>query len=85
MPIEEERRLRAQARKEGIDPNRVLTLDDLCRSDLAMLAATGVTDGELLKGVSYVRGSAYTQSIIISSLTNTTRMVDGKHDLESFL
>jgi fructose-1,6-bisphosphatase II len=73
------------AKEEGIDPNKVLTLDDLCRSDLAMLAATGVTDGELLQGVTYVRGSAYTQSIIISSLTNTMRMVDGKHDLQAFL
>jgi fructose-1,6-bisphosphatase II len=72
------------ARSEGIDPNKVLTLDDLCRSDLAMLVATGVTDGHFLEGVSYVRGSAYTQSIIISSLTNTVRMVDGKHDLQSF-
>jgi fructose-1,6-bisphosphatase II len=72
------------ARGEGIDPAALLTLDDLCRSDLAMLVATGVTDGELLQGVSYLRGSAYTQSIIISSLTNTMRMVDGKHDLQSF-
>ncbi|MGP6157572.1 MAG: class II fructose-bisphosphatase [Vulcanimicrobiaceae bacterium] len=72
------------ARQEGIDPSKILTLDDLCRSDLAMLAATGVTDGELLQGVTYVRGSAYTQSIIISSLTNTMRMVDGKHDQEAF-
>jgi len=74
----------AVAEREGLDPDAVLGLDDLCRSDLAMLAATGVTDGELLQGVSYVRGSAYTQSIIISSLTHTTRMVDGKHDLQSF-
>jgi len=73
------------ATTEGIDPSRVLTLDDLCRSDLAMLVATGVTDGELLQGVSYVRGSAYTQSIIISSLTNTMRMIDGKHDLTGFI
>lgn len=73
------------AQREGIDPNAVLTLDDLCKSDLAMLAATGVTDGEFLQGVSYVRGSAYTQSIIISSLTHTLRMVDGKHDLQAFL
>ncbi len=73
------------AAEEGIDPDKVLTLDDLCRSDLAMLAATGVTDGELLQGVSYVRGSAYTQSIIISSLTDTMRMVEGKHDLRSFV
>lgn len=75
----------AIAKKEGLDPQKVLTLDDLCKSDLAMLCATGVTDGELLQGVSYVRGSAYTQSIIISSLTDTVRMVDGKHNLEKFV
>jgi len=75
----------AVAKKEGVDPDKVLRLDDLCQSDLAMLAATGVTDGELLQGVSYVRGSAYTQSIIISSLTDTMRMVDGKHDLQAFV
>ena len=74
----------AIAKQEGIDPERVLNLDDLCKSELAMLVATGVTDGELLQGVSYVRGSAYTQSIIISSLTHTLRMVDGKHDLQFF-
>ncbi|MGH7728326.1 MAG: class II fructose-bisphosphatase [Vulcanimicrobiaceae bacterium] len=74
----------AIAEREQIDPNRVLTLDDLCRSDLSMLVATGVTDGELLTGVTYVRGSAFTQSIIISSLTNTLRMVSGKHDLQTF-
>jgi fructose-1,6-bisphosphatase II len=73
------------AREEGIDASKVLHLDDLCQSDLSMLVATGVTDGELLQGVSYVRGSAYTQSIIISSLTNTMRMVDGKHDLQAFV
>ncbi len=75
----------AIAKTEGLDPKKVLYLDDLCRSDLAMLCATGVTDGELLQGVSYVRGSAYTQSIIISSLTDTMRMVDGKHNLEKFV
>ncbi len=73
------------AQREGLDPNRVLTLDDLCKSELAMLVATGVTDGELLEGVSYVRGSAYTQSIIISSLTDTIRKVDGMHNLQSFV
>ena len=75
---------REQATREGIEPDRVLTLDDLCKSDLCMLVATGVTDGELLEGVSYVRGSAYTQSIIISSLTDTIRKVDGRHNLQSF-
>ena len=74
----------AIAKREGIDPSKVLFLDNLCKSELAILAATGVTDGELLEAVTYVRGSAYTQSIIISSFTHTMRMVEGKHDLEYF-
>jgi fructose-1,6-bisphosphatase II len=69
------------ARKEGIDPDRVLGLNDLCASNLAILTATGVTDGELLEGVRYVHGSAFTQSLIISSLTNTSRTISTKHDL----
>jgi fructose-1,6-bisphosphatase II len=68
-------------KKEGIDPDKVLRLDDLCRSELAILTATGVTDGEFLEGVRYVRGSAYTQSLIVSSLTNTVRTIESKHDL----
>ena len=71
----------AIARGEGIDPTRVLKLDDLCRSDLAIFTATGVTDGEFLEGVRYVRGSAYTRSLIVSSLTNTVRTIESKHDL----
>jgi fructose-1,6-bisphosphatase II len=71
----------AVAASEGIDPKKVLTLDDLCSSQLAMLIATGVTDGELLEGVRYVRGSAFTQSLIISSLTSTVRTVETKTDL----
>lgn len=73
----------AIVQREGIDPNKVLTLDDLCASDLAILTATGVTDGELLEGVRYVRGSAHTQSLIISSLTNTVRTIESKHNLRA--
>ncbi|HTV73935.1 MAG TPA: class II fructose-bisphosphatase [Candidatus Acidoferrales bacterium] len=72
------------ARDEGIDPARVLTLEDLCGSEIAILTATGVTDGELLEGVRYVRGSAFTQSLIISSLTHTSRTIETTHDLGIF-
>ena len=61
---------------EGIDPGRTLRLDDLCAADDALLAATGVTDGELLTGVRFEAGTAFTQSIIISSLTHTLRTLD---------
>ncbi len=64
---------------EGIDPARTLCLDDLCAADGAILAATGVTDGELLTGVRFEAGIAFTQSIVISGLTRTLRMLDCQH------
>jgi fructose-1,6-bisphosphatase II len=69
----------AIAVEEGIDPARTLLLDDLCSADDALLAATGVTDGELLAGVRFENGAAYTQSIVISSLTHSMRMLECTH------
>jgi fructose-1,6-bisphosphatase II len=66
---------------ESIDPNRVLMLNDLCKAEFALLAATGVTDGELLSGVRYGRDCAYTESFIVSSFSHTVRNVTSKHDL----
>jgi len=71
------------AREEGIDIGKILTLDDLCASDYALLAATGVTDGEMLAGVRYADGYAFTQSIVISTLTNSLRTQDCRHKLLS--
>ncbi|MDQ6827203.1 MAG: class II fructose-bisphosphatase [Candidatus Eremiobacteraeota bacterium] len=70
------------AREEDIDPDALLTLNDLCRSDYALLAATGVTDGELLGGVRYGHAFAYTESIIVSTFTHTMRTLTTKHDLD---
>ena len=69
------------ARGEGLAIGRKLTLDDLCASQDAIFAATGVTDGEFLDGVRYRRGSAFTQSIVISSYTASVRTIDARHDL----
>jgi fructose-1,6-bisphosphatase II len=71
----------AIAAAEGIDPARTLLLDDLCSADNALLAATGVTDGELLAGVRFADGAAFTQSIVISTLTRTLRTMDCRHVL----
>ena len=71
----------AIAAKERIDPARTLVLDDLCSAEDALLAATGVTDGELLEGVRFVDGAAFTQSIIISTYTRTLRTLACKHML----
>jgi fructose-1,6-bisphosphatase II len=69
------------ARGEGLRIGVTITLDELCASEEAIFAATGVTDGEFLDGVRYRRGSAFTQSIIISSYTHCVRTIDARHDL----
>ncbi|MEO7039104.1 MAG: class II fructose-bisphosphatase [Candidatus Elarobacter sp.] len=69
------------ARNEGLLIGRKLTLDDLCASQDAIFAATGVTDGEFLEGVRYRRGSAFTQSIVISTYTRSVRTIDARHEL----
>jgi fructose-1,6-bisphosphatase II len=71
----------AIAHAEGHDITKTLTLDDLCASDDALFAATGVTDGEFLTGVRYRRGSAFTQSIVISTYTRSVRTIDARHEL----
>jgi fructose-1,6-bisphosphatase II len=71
----------AIAAAEGHDVRKTLTLDDLCASEDALFAASGVTDGEFLDGVRYRRGSAFTQSIVISTYTRSVRTIDAKHVL----
>jgi fructose-1,6-bisphosphatase II len=66
---------------EGLTIGKTLTLDDLCASRDAIFAATGVTDGEFLDGVRYRTGSAFTQSIVISTYTHSVRTIDARHDL----
>ncbi|MDE5414675.1 MAG: class II fructose-bisphosphatase [Bacillaceae bacterium] len=72
-----------RCRKMGIDdPNRVLMMDDLVKGDDAIFAATGVTDGELLRGVRYKGTTAVTQSLVMRAKSGTVRFVDGKHSMK---
>ncbi|NUS45745.1 MAG: class II fructose-bisphosphatase [Mycobacteriaceae bacterium] len=65
----------------GHDVNRVLTTEDLVSGDNVFFCATGVTDGDLLRGVRYYGGGASTQSIVMRSKSGTVRMVDAYHRL----
>ncbi|QRP47211.1 class II fructose-bisphosphatase [Amycolatopsis sp. FDAARGOS 1241] len=73
---------REKALAAGHDLDRVLTNDDLVRGDNVFFCATGVTDGDLLRGVHYRAGGATTQSIVMRSKSGTVRMIDGYHRLE---
>ncbi|MGH7424836.1 MAG: class II fructose-bisphosphatase [Candidatus Methylomirabilales bacterium] len=72
---EEERRA---ALDQGYDLSRILTTDDLVSGD-AYFAATGITDGELLRGVRYRGEGATTQSIVMRSRSGTIRVVTAEH------
>ncbi|HEY7626828.1 MAG TPA: class II fructose-bisphosphatase [Ilumatobacteraceae bacterium] len=66
----------------GYDLSAVLTTDDLVRGDNSFFAATGVTDGELLRGVRYEHGGARTQSLVMRSKSGTVRMIDARHRID---
>jgi fructose-1,6-bisphosphatase II len=72
---------RRRALDAGHDLNRVLTTDDLVTSDDVFFAATGITDGELVDGVRYLRGHATTHSLVMRSRSGTIRSIKSEHQL----
>ncbi|WP_026819254.1 class II fructose-bisphosphatase [Arthrobacter castelli] len=63
----------------GHDLDKILTTEDLVTSDNCYFAATGITDGDLLRGVRYNKSKVLTQSIVMRSKSGTTRFVEGEH------
>jgi fructose-1,6-bisphosphatase II len=72
---------RAAAVATGYDLDRVLTTNDLVRGDNCFFAVTGITDGEVLKGVHYDAQGATTQSLVMRSKSGTVRLIDARHRL----
>ncbi len=71
---------RARGQRWGItDFDRKYSLHELAGGDV-MFAATGVTDGSMLKGVRRFRGGASTQSMIMRSKSGTVRIIDAQHN-----
>ncbi|MFZ3589087.1 class II fructose-bisphosphatase [Bacillus sp. DJP31] len=80
LPQSEEELIRCQ--KMGIlDVNRVLFMEDLVKGDDAIFAATGVTDGELLRGVQFKGSIGTTHSLVMRAKSGTVRFIDGRHSL----
>lgn len=72
---------RRKAQQAGHDLERVLRTDDLVRSDNVFFVATGITDGELLRGVRYRAGGATTHSLVMRSKSGTIRTIESRHQL----
>jgi fructose-1,6-bisphosphatase II len=72
---------RQRAIDAGHDLDRVLLTEDLVRGEDIFFCATGVTDGELLRGVRYHADSVETESIVMRSKSGTIRIIDSLHQL----
>jgi fructose-1,6-bisphosphatase II len=73
---------RSRARAAGHDLSRVLMTEDLIAGDEAYFVATGVTDGQLLRGVRYGRHAARTESLVMRARSGTVRFVVSEHKLD---
>jgi fructose-1,6-bisphosphatase II len=65
----------------GVEVNQVLRMEDLVKGDDAIFAATGITDGELLKGVQFTGAYATTHSVVMRAKSGTVRFIEGRHSL----
>jgi len=73
---------RDAAAAAGLDLKVVLSTDDLVNSDDAFFAVTGITDGEVVRGVRYGAGTAVTDSIVMRAKSGTVRHVTATHRLD---
>jgi len=63
----------------GIDPDKIIGLNDLVASDNCFFAATGISSGSLLRGVRYSSGHIETQSLVMRGRSGTVRLINGTH------
>ncbi|HSI68502.1 MAG TPA: class II fructose-bisphosphatase [Planococcus sp. (in: firmicutes)] len=66
----------------GLELDKVLMMDDLVKGDDAIFAATGITDGELLKGVQLKGSFAESHTLVMRAKSGTVRFVEGRHSLK---
>ena len=72
---------RKAATDAGLDLDRILHTDDLVRSDDGFFAATGITDGELLRGIRFTADGAISDSLVMRSKSGTVRRIEATHNI----
>lgn len=77
MPRTDEEKKKAE--EEGIDTTSVLKIDDMCKGNKVFFAATGVSNGDILKGVRYYAGGAATNSLVMREESGTIRYIESFH------
>ena len=64
------------------DINQIFTEEDLARGDDIMFAATGVTNGDMLRGVHFQEGGGMTHSIVMRARSRTIRFIETHHSFD---
>jgi len=70
---------RAKAEAIGLDVSKVYTLDEICKGNQVFFAGTGVSDGDLLRGVRLYSGGATTNSLVMRAESGTVRYIETYH------
>ena len=73
------------AREQGYDLQEPLTTSRLVSSSDIFFVCTGVTDGELLDGVQYLRGGATTESLVTRGKSGTLRRIQARHTFDKLM
>ncbi len=81
-PKDDEERQRAIDAGHDLDPDHVLSTDDLVTGDDCFFVASGITDGELMKGVHFRAHGATSQSLVMRSRSGTVRLISSEHQFE---
>lgn len=72
-----------RCKKMGVSIDKVFSLEDLAKGNEVYFAATGVSDGDLLKGVRYLsHNKCVTHSVVMRSETGTIRFIEAIHDMD---
>ncbi len=80
-PQDDAERQKALDAGHNLDPDFVLSTDDLVSGDDAFFVATGITDGELMRGVRYRAGGCTTDSLVMRARSGTIRSISSEHQL----
>ena len=81
-PQDDAERQKALDAGHNLDPEFVLSTDDLVTGDDCFFVATGITDGDLMRGVRYFAGGCTTDSLVMRSRSGTIRKITSEHKLQ---
>ncbi len=81
-PQDDDERQKALDAGHNLDPDFFLSTDDLVTGDDCFFVATGITDGDLMRGVRYRAGGCTTDSLVMRSRSGTIRKITSEHRLQ---